>query len=66
MAANDDYQPIALNDLLFCERRCALHRIEGVWRRTRTCSNGRTGISGARRTTVATAPGLRAVDAMLR
>ena len=28
----DDYQPIsALNDLLFCERRCALHRIENVW-----------------------------------
>ncbi len=29
---DDDYQPIrALNDLLFCERRCALHRIEQVW-----------------------------------
>jgi CRISPR-associated exonuclease Cas4 len=29
----DDFQPIrALNDLLFCPRRCALHRIEGVWR----------------------------------
>jgi len=28
----DDLQPIAaLNDLLFCERRCALHRIEQVW-----------------------------------
>lgn len=28
----DDYQPIrALNDLLFCERRCALHRLEQVW-----------------------------------
>ena len=28
----DDYQPIrALNDLLYCERRCALHRIEEVW-----------------------------------
>jgi len=28
----DDYQPIrALNDLLFCERRCAMHRIEQVW-----------------------------------
>ena len=27
-----DFQPIAaLNDLLFCERRCALHRIEQVW-----------------------------------
>lgn len=30
--ADDDFQPIAaLNDLLFCERRCALHRIEQVW-----------------------------------
>jgi CRISPR-associated exonuclease Cas4 len=28
----DDYPPIsALNDLLYCERRCALHRIENVW-----------------------------------
>jgi CRISPR-associated exonuclease Cas4 len=28
----DDYPPLsALNDLLYCERRCALHRIEGVW-----------------------------------
>jgi CRISPR-associated exonuclease Cas4 len=28
----DDYLPIsALNDLLFCERRCAMHRIEQVW-----------------------------------
>lgn len=28
----DDYQPIrALNDLLFCERRCAMHRLEQVW-----------------------------------
>ncbi len=30
--ADDDLQPIrALNDLLFCERRCALHRLEQVW-----------------------------------
>jgi CRISPR-associated exonuclease Cas4 len=30
--ADDDFLPIAaLNDLLFCERRCALHRIEQVW-----------------------------------
>ena len=29
---DDELQPIrALNDLLFCPRRCALHRIEGVW-----------------------------------
>lgn len=32
MEPDDDYLPIsALNDLLFCERRCALHRIEQVW-----------------------------------
>lgn len=32
MDSDDDLQPIrALNDLLFCERRCALHRIEGLW-----------------------------------
>lgn len=30
--ADDLLQPIrALNDLLFCERRCAMHRIEQVW-----------------------------------
>jgi CRISPR-associated exonuclease Cas4 len=29
---HDDFQPIrALNDLLFCDRRCAMHRIEQVW-----------------------------------
>ena len=29
---SDDYPPLsALNHLLFCERRCALLRIEGVW-----------------------------------
>src|ERR1700739_82307 len=29
---DDDLLPIrALNDLLFCPRRCALHRIEGLW-----------------------------------
>src|SRR5438105_4764746 len=29
---DDDFQPIrALNDVLFCERRCALHRTEQLW-----------------------------------
>jgi CRISPR-associated exonuclease Cas4 len=29
---SDDYPPLsALNDLLFCPRRCYLHRVEGVW-----------------------------------
>ena len=28
----DAYPPLsALNDLLFCERRCFLHRVEGIW-----------------------------------
>ena len=31
-ADGDDYPPLsALNDLLFCARRCYLHRVEGVW-----------------------------------
>ena len=30
--SEEDYQSIrALNDFLYCERRCALHRIENVW-----------------------------------
>lgn len=29
---DDDYPPLSgLNDLLFCERRCFLHRVEGMW-----------------------------------
>jgi CRISPR-associated exonuclease Cas4 len=29
---HDNFLPLsALNDLLFCERRCAMHRIEQVW-----------------------------------
>jgi len=31
-ADGGDYPPLsALNDLLFCARRCFLHRVEGVW-----------------------------------
>jgi CRISPR-associated exonuclease Cas4 len=31
-ADSDTYPPLsALNDLLFCERRCYFHRVEGVW-----------------------------------
>ena len=30
--ADSDYPPLsALNDLLFCARRCFLHRVEGIW-----------------------------------
>ncbi len=32
MELDQDYPPLsALNDYLFCPRRCALHRLEGVW-----------------------------------
>jgi CRISPR-associated exonuclease Cas4 len=32
MSIDDDYPPLsALNDFLFCSRRCALHRVEGLW-----------------------------------
>jgi len=32
IADGGDYPPLsALNDLLFCARRCFLHRVEGVW-----------------------------------
>jgi CRISPR-associated exonuclease Cas4 len=31
-AADTDYPPLsALNDYLFCPRRCFLHRVEGIW-----------------------------------
>src|SRR5437899_2992548 len=31
MNSEDDFLPLsALNDLLFCARRCALHRVEGT------------------------------------
>jgi CRISPR-associated exonuclease Cas4 len=31
-ADSDDYPPLsALNDYLFCPRRCYLHRVEGLW-----------------------------------
>src|SRR5580658_7532031 len=29
---SESYPPLsALNDLLFCARRCFLHRVEGIW-----------------------------------
>ena len=63
----DDYPPLsALNDLLFCERRCALHRIEGVW-----VDNAHT-VSGTflheradRQVTWEVASGVRAVHGLL-
>jgi CRISPR-associated exonuclease Cas4 len=39
--APDSYPPLsALNDLLFCPRRCALHRLEGLWADTRHTVEG--------------------------
>lgn len=39
---DDDFLPLsALNDLLFCERRCALHRVEGVWTENVHTTEGR-------------------------
>jgi len=38
---DDDFEPIrALNDLLFCERRCALHRLEQIWEENRYTLEG--------------------------
>jgi CRISPR-associated exonuclease Cas4 len=38
---DDDYPPLsALNDLLFCPRRCALHRSEGLWVENRHTAQG--------------------------
>lgn len=40
-SAQQEYPPLsALNDLLFCARRCALHRIEGVWVENRHTLSG--------------------------
>ena len=37
----DDYLPLrALNDLLYCPRRCALHRVEEVWIDNRFTTQG--------------------------
>ncbi len=39
--SDDDLLPIsALNDLLFCERRCALHRNEQIWEENRYTLSG--------------------------
>jgi CRISPR-associated exonuclease Cas4 len=64
--ADDEFQPIsALNDLLFCERRCAMHRIEGVWTENAYTLEGTHGHRRAHRVMVQTAPGVRAVHGMM-
>ncbi len=69
----DDYPPLsALNDLLFCERRCFLHRVEGVWvenAHTLTGSRDHRRVHAAKDTdesTGRTARGLRLVSHSLR
>src|SRR5690348_5859190 len=38
---SDAYPPLsALNDLLFCPRRCFLHRVEGLWRENAHTASG--------------------------
>jgi hypothetical protein len=60
--SDDDILPIAgLNDLLFCERRCALHRIEQVWEDSRDTRTGILGHQRADRPGERTAAGTREV-----
>jgi CRISPR-associated exonuclease Cas4 len=62
----DDFLPIrSLNDLLFCERRCALHRIEQLWEDNAFTVEGLHGHQRADRRLTETAPGVRAVHAVL-
>ena len=64
---DENFQPIrALNDFLFCERRCALHRIEELWVDNAFTVEGTHGHQQADRTMdVQTAPGVRSVHAVL-
>ncbi len=71
--SSDDYPPLsALNDLLFCERRCFLHRVEGVWvenAHTLTGSQDHKRVHAAKDADTAagrTARGLRLVSHSLR
>jgi len=65
-APDDDLLPIrALNDLLFCERRCALHFIEGLWMHNQYTAEGVYAHRRADRPAqYQVAPGTRAVHGM--
>ena len=65
--SDDDFQPIrALNDLLFCERRCAMHRIENVWVENVHTLEGTYAHQRAHaRIEVGTAAGVRAVHGVM-
>jgi CRISPR-associated exonuclease Cas4 len=72
-AESDDYPPLsALNHLLFCERRCALLRIEGVWVENVHTTGGSIGhrkaheVADRARASVRSASGLRLVSHRLK
>lgn len=71
--SGEDYPPLsALNDLLFCPRRCFLHRVEGVWHdnvHTITGTQGHRRVHETRDATegnLRTARGLRLVSHTMR
>ena len=65
-ADSEDCQPIrGLNDLLFCERRCALHRIEQIWVDNVFTVEGLHSHQRADQPLTHTAPGVRAVHSVL-
>jgi CRISPR-associated exonuclease Cas4 len=63
-ATNDCHPLSALNDLLFCERRCALHRIEQVWEDSPDTLTGILGHQRADRPAEWTAGGATEVHGM--
>jgi CRISPR-associated exonuclease Cas4 len=66
MNSDDDFLPIrALNDLLFCERRCALHRIEQVWEDNVFTVEGTHAHKRPDQQLTETGAGVRAVHALL-
>lgn len=64
--STDDYLTIhSLNDLLYCERRCALHRVEQVWVDNAHTVSGVQGHQRADKAGSETGPGVRVVHAVL-
>ncbi len=64
--AEEDFLPLrALNDLLFCERRCALHRIEQIWVDNPFTLEGIHGHQRADRILTESVPGIRVVHGVL-
>jgi CRISPR-associated exonuclease Cas4 len=62
----DSYLPLsALNDLLFCERRCAMHRIEQVWVDNAYTLEGTHGHKRADKDAEVEVRGVRAVHSVL-